>query len=172
MSECTDIVPFSLRGDWAAVRSLPQRLFSLQRCDEIGGRDAWRQERVVRIHQGWRDDGRGGSDLGFGAAVYDSAVALSMLLRSEADSLCAGQRVAELGCGTGLVSIAAAASGAATVWCTDGDAGVLDSLTRKSVADSLTEEERGRVFVQQYMWCATRSIASRLCTDSHRPRAY
>ncbi|OQR91959.1 hypothetical protein THRCLA_08835 [Thraustotheca clavata] len=62
----------------------------------------------IVIEQQWKPDGKGGTNLGFGAHVYDAALVYN-------------KKIVELGCGTGLVSIAAASFGASHIVATDGD---------------------------------------------------
>lgn len=69
--------------------------------------------------------GKGGTEIGFGASVYDSSIVMSEFLQEPVlvggDSHVAGKSVVELGCGPGLNSIAATLARAAFVYCTDGD---------------------------------------------------
>lgn len=113
---------------------------------------------VLRIRQNWGEDGRGGTDLGFGSAAFPAAVALALYLenplhgpaaeREGAARACgctyvSGRTVLELGCGVGLTSMAAAALGALAVVATDGDDGVLE-LTRDNVTRNAAGWNRGR----------------------------
>ena len=50
-----------------------------------------------------------------GGSVWESGEALARLLVTEGSSRVVGRRVLELGCGTGLVGLAAAAAGAGAV---------------------------------------------------------
>ena len=75
--------------------------------------------------------GKGGTEIGFGASVYDSSIVMSEFLQEPVDnngdnnssssSIVAGKSVLELGCGPGLNSIAASLARAAFVYCSDGD---------------------------------------------------
>lgn len=108
------------------------------------------------MKQEWKDDGKGGTELGFGACVFDSSVVLSHLLSESkrfASYFESSNRsvVVELGCGCGLVSIVAAARGAFNVFATDGDEGSL-RLARENVEDNLIDGERKRVAVKQLLW--------------------
>ena len=40
--------------------------------------------RTIDIKQRWRDGGRGGTDIGFGASVYDSSIVLSWYIEQHA----------------------------------------------------------------------------------------
>ena len=101
------VVPFAYTSPFADTLRLPERQV------EVGGK-------VLRLKQRHECNGRGGTELGFGASVYNASVALSLWL--EAHPAVLQQRtVVELGCGPGLVSIAASLLGARAVLCTDGD---------------------------------------------------
>jgi len=85
-------------------------------------------DKPVKILQQWQAGGKGGTELGFGASVYDGAFALSYCLQeiimplSASSASCERGSLIELGCGPGLVSIVAAMSGGFTqVIATDGD---------------------------------------------------
>nr|CCA17001.1 conserved hypothetical protein [Albugo laibachii Nc14] len=89
-----------------------------------GLRDAKRVIQVgshsIEIAQRWKNDGKGGTALGFGASVYDAAIVLALYLAHNPDYV-RNKNVLELGCGTGFLSIAAARLGASFVLATDGD---------------------------------------------------
>jgi hypothetical protein len=102
-------------------------------------------EHRINIRQAWKPDGKGGTEIGYGAVVYPSAVVLADELREVALD---GKRVVELGAGHGFVSIAAAVLGAAQVVCTDGDEGSC-SLAAVNVADNSVE---GTVEVSRMLW--------------------
>ena len=75
---------------------------------------------MLCIQQRYCSDGRGGTELGFGASVYNASIALSFYL--EANPLFIKNKIViELGCGPGLVSIAASILEAKFVIPTDGD---------------------------------------------------
>jgi len=61
------IVVFSHASPFADVLQLEFRLF-----DFYGTQ--------MRIHQNWVPDGKGGTDIGFGASVYNGAIVLSYYL--------------------------------------------------------------------------------------------
>jgi hypothetical protein len=57
----------------------------------------------VVIDQAWEQGGKGGTDIGFGASVYDASFLLSHWLNEVCDSdFLKGKTVVELGCGPGL----------------------------------------------------------------------
>lgn len=121
-SSSLSLVPFSLASPFHDALREPER------CVSIAGRD-------FRIAQAWKADGRGGTDLGFGASLYPSAIVLADFLATHADELVKGKRVVELGAGLGLSAMAAAAAGATKVWATDGDPLVVDLLRRNLAAN-------------------------------------
>ena len=101
------LVPFTYASPFADTLRLPERVV------EVCGK-------VLRLKQRYESDGRGGTELGFGASVYNASVALSLWLESN-PAVLQRRTVIELGCGPGLVSIAASMLGASAVLCTDGD---------------------------------------------------
>jgi len=116
------LVPFSYANPFCDLKALPQRSFWFG----LG-----REEVPVHVRQALVRDGKGGTQIGFGAAVYDAAFVLSHWL-SENPTKIRGKRVLELGSGVGLVSIVAAKFGASHVVATDGDDKSVD-LTRENV---------------------------------------
>ncbi|GLE10484.1 hypothetical protein PINS_up022629 [Pythium insidiosum] len=106
-------------------------------------------DRQILIQQAWQPDGKGGTAIGFGASVYDAAIALSLFLDSHRD-LVQGKRVIELGCGPGLVGIVAAHLNAASVLVTDGDDASV-ALTATNISrNSLDADARCRA--APYLW--------------------
>lgn len=101
------LVPFSFRNPFHDALRDASRWFPI-----VGAR--------IRIDQAWKSDGRGGTSIGFGASVYDAAVALSLYLESHRDVVYK-KRVVELGAGPGLVGVVAAHLDAERVVITDGD---------------------------------------------------
>ena len=69
--------------------------------------------RSIRMQQQWTPDGKGGTEIGFGASVYNCSIVLATYLEMNpwvvTDRICV-----ELGCGPGLVSVAAALAGKLT----------------------------------------------------------
>lgn len=113
---CTALVPFSLASPFADALRLEWRDITL------GGRR-------FRIRQAHRDDGRGGTALGFGASVYACSVVLAHYVLEHPCEFAgsgsgaggdAGGAVVELGAGLALGSMAVAAVGGRAV-ATDGD---------------------------------------------------
>lgn len=107
------IVPFSLspsKTDLAQLKRMPVREFFFEK------------EHSIQVEQRWVLDGKGGTELGFGSAVYPAAVALAFTLALNKHVDLRGKRVIELGCGTGLVALAASLwAKAHYVLATDGD---------------------------------------------------
>lgn len=135
-SSCA-LVPFSFRNPFHDALRDATRWFPL-----AGTR--------VRIDQGWKPDGRGGTSIGFGASVYDAAIMLSLYLENHKDDVF-GKRVVELGCGPGLVGIAAAHCGAQCVVITDGDAASV-ALAQKNIELNGLPSAACECYAQQYLW--------------------
>jgi len=104
----TALVPFSLSSAFTDPLRLPERIITLGAT-------------TFRIEQAWEADGRGGTDLGFGASVYPAAIVLAAFLVGLGPRVLGGVRVVELGCGVGLSALVASAAGAGCVVATDGD---------------------------------------------------
>jgi predicted nicotinamide N-methyase len=119
---CTAIVPFSLHNPAADMLRLSERRVS------IGGRD-------YVLAQHWAADGRGGTELGFGASVYGGSIVLAHYLHTHARDF-EGARVVELGAGLGLAAMVAAHAGARVV-ATDGDAGVVEYARENLAANGV-----------------------------------
>ncbi|CAI5742796.1 unnamed protein product [Peronospora destructor] len=102
----------------------------------------------IRIDQAWQSDGRGGTTLGFGASVYDSAIALSLYLAAHRD-LVKGKRIIELGCGPGLVGIVAAHLEPRSIVITDGDPASVALTQRNIEVNNLSEEI---CTAEKYLW--------------------
>eukprot|EP00658_Telonema_sp_P-2_P057880 TRINITY_DN4629_c0_g1_i2.p1 TRINITY_DN4629_c0_g1~~TRINITY_DN4629_c0_g1_i2.p1 ORF type:complete len:244 (+),score=62.10 TRINITY_DN4629_c0_g1_i2:206-937(+) len=113
------IVPFRYNNAGSAGREMAHRTFV------IG-------ESTFTIKQDFKADGKGGTALGFGANVYNSSFVLADYVSQHLAERVRGARVVELGCGTGLVSIACGALGAAEVHATDGDEELL-ALTAHNI---------------------------------------
>jgi len=79
------IVPFSLFNPYTETLKLDCRLF------QFGSK-------LIKVQQHWQPGGRGGTDIGFGASVYDCSIVLSYFLCDIADEI-NGRSVIELGCG-------------------------------------------------------------------------
>ncbi|CAN0003658.1 unnamed protein product [Ectocarpus sp. 12 AP-2014] len=100
--------------------------------------------KLLKIQQAWKGDGKGGTDIGFGASVYPAAYVLAEYLERH-PYLVRGKRVIELG---GCCAIPARAAlfcsylwmtlqGAAEVCLTDGDEESL-KLTQRNVTGNLS----------------------------------
>jgi len=112
----------------------------------------------LTIQQNWGEDGRGGSQLGFGTAVQHGAILLAEYIVQHPE-LVRGQRCVELGTGPGLVGIVAAAvAGARSVACTDGDQELLATLVNQNMVKNFGppgEDGRwleGRLWHQPLLW--------------------
>ncbi|KAK1948097.1 Protein N-lysine methyltransferase METTL21A [Phytophthora citrophthora] len=102
----------------------------------------------IRIDQAWQSDGKGGTALGFGASVYDAAVALSLYLASHRE-LVEGSRVIELGSGPGLVGVVAAHLEPKSVVITDGDPASVALTQRNIQVNSISGEV---CTAEEYLW--------------------
>ncbi|GAB9472267.1 putative methyltransferase [Globisporangium polare] len=132
------LVPFSFRNPFHDALRDATRWFP------IAGRR-------LRIEQGWKPDGRGGTSIGFGASVYDAAVLLALYLESHKHDVL-GKRVLELGCGPGLVGIAAAHCGAKSVIITDGDPASVALTQRNIELNGLPSEVTTECRAAEYLW--------------------
>lgn len=63
------LVPFRYTNPYTDTLRLPERLFDVKVGEETTV--------TLRIQQHYEEDGKGGTKLGFGASVYDAAVALA-----------------------------------------------------------------------------------------------
>lgn len=119
----TMVVPFSHASAYTDPLSLPVRVFTVN-------------DATVHIKQSMNRDGRGGTELGFGAAVYPAAIVLAHFLDMHYPRRhLVGKTVLELGCGVGFCAIAAALCGAAKVIATDGDRGSVE-LTKENILNN------------------------------------
>eukprot|EP00752_Nemacystus_decipiens_P017883 g16032.t1 len=116
------LVPFSYASPFTDQLQLAERLFTID-------------GRLLKIRQAWKGDGKGGTDIGFGASVYPAAYVLAEYLERH-PHLVRGKRVIELGTGTGFLGIATSILGAAQVCLTDGDEQSLQ-LTQENVDANL-----------------------------------
>ncbi|CAM9344878.1 unnamed protein product [Choristocarpus tenellus] len=119
------LVPFSYASPFTDQLRLRKRFFT------IG-------DKFLTIKQLWKNDGKGGSSIGFGASVYPAAYVIAEYLERHPE-LIKGKKVIELGAGTGFLGIAAAVLGASEVCITDGDEGLLD-LIADNVRSNLCEQ--------------------------------
>ncbi|KAG1693119.1 hypothetical protein DVH05_023898 [Phytophthora capsici] len=102
----------------------------------------------IRIDQAWQNDGKGGTALGFGASVYDAAIALSLYLASRLE-LVEGNRIIELGCGPGLVGVVAAHLKPKSIVITDGDPASVALTQRNIQVNNLSGEV---CTAEEYLW--------------------
>ncbi|GMF22291.1 unnamed protein product [Phytophthora lilii] len=129
------LVPFSFRNPFHDALRDATRWFP------IAGRR-------IRIDQAWQGDGRGGTALGFGASVYDAAIALSLYLASHRE-LVQRKRVIELGCGPGLVGVVAGHLEPTSVVITDGDPASVALTQRNIEVNNLPEDI---CTAEKYLW--------------------
>jgi methylase of polypeptide subunit release factors len=142
-SSLLQIVPFKLidqKTDLVKLKLLPERQFFFPPNDTS-----------VIVGQEWTLDGKGGTDLGFGSAVYPTAIAMSYFLATPNAHLeLEGKRVLEIGCGTALVGLTASKCGRASyVLCTDGDAQTV-SLAEKNIRRNDVPSES--ISARQLLW--------------------
>lgn len=134
-SATSTLVPYSFRNPFHDALRDASRWFP------IAGK-------TIRIDQAWQSDGRGGTALGFGASVYDAAIALSLYLADHPE-LVKGNRVLELGCGPGLVGIVAAHFEPTSVILTDGDAASV-ALTQHNI--QVNKLSQDVCMAEKYLW--------------------
>ncbi|KAF4028835.1 Lysine methyltransferase [Phytophthora infestans] len=137
LTAASALVPFSFRSPFHDALRDATRWFP------IAG-----TSKRIRIDQAWQSDGRGGTSLGFGASVYDAAIALSLYLASHPD-LIKGGRVIELGCGPGLVGVVAAHLEPKSIVITDGDSASVALTQRNIKANDLSEDV---CTAEEYLW--------------------
>lgn len=93
----TELVPFSMFNPYTEMLKLDKRLFRFHN-DSIS----------ITMDQDWKPGGRGGTNIGFGASVYDCSIVLAYFLSLESISReIKGKTVIELGCGPAFASLAA-----------------------------------------------------------------
>ncbi|KAL4095827.1 hypothetical protein PRIC1_009194 [Phytophthora ramorum] len=146
------LVPFSFRNPFHDALQDATRWFP------IAGKR-------IRIDQAWQGDGRGGTALGFGASVYDAAIALSLYLAAHRD-LVKGNRVVELGCGPGLVGVVAAHLEPKSVVITDGDPASVELTQRNIKANDISG---GVCTAEEYLWG---DLEHRLVPKANGPEYY
>mmetsp|Transcript_8001 Transcript_8001/g.9639 ORF Transcript_8001/g.9639 Transcript_8001/m.9639 type:complete len:242 (+) Transcript_8001:41-766(+) len=100
---------------------------------------------TIKIEQAWRDDHRGGTEIGFGACVYESSYVLSDYLCSHPEII-KNKKVLELGSGLGLVSIVCSKIGASLVLATDGDPASVE-LTRQNLQNNGCLNSSAKMFL-------------------------
>jgi predicted nicotinamide N-methyase len=134
---CTDLVPFTYASPFAETIKLGERQV------EIFGQ-------LLRLAQGYENDGQGGTGLGFGASVYNASIVLSLFVESQPQHVYS-RNVVELGCGPGLVSITAALARASCVVCTDGDQTSL-TLAAENVSRNVDDSLVSRISIRRLLW--------------------
>ncbi len=102
----------------------------------------------IRIEQNWKNDGKGGTSIGFGASVYDAAIVLSLYLAKKPE-IVYNKKVIELGCGPGLVGITTGFLGAKHVDVSDGDPASV-ALTRRNICANGLDNKR--CVAAEYLW--------------------
>lgn len=73
--ECTDLVIFSLSSPYSDVLKVENRLFTIFNQN-------------ITLKQQWKPGGNGGTEIGFGASVYNSSIVLSYFIEYIQESLC------------------------------------------------------------------------------------
>jgi hypothetical protein len=68
-SSCTDLVPYSMSNPFHDLLKVSQRLFHIFSSD-------------ILISQAWKPGGSGGTELGYGASVYNSSIVLAYFIES------------------------------------------------------------------------------------------
>jgi predicted nicotinamide N-methyase len=149
-----------------------QSSFVQNRIQQLGWRNRYSQDEcypvtvkdtefsVLQVQRGELD-----GTYGTGATVWPASMVLIKYLELHADDLMRNKRIADLGAGTAVCSIAAALLGASHVLCTDGDSNVVklarDNVARacKQVGGTRDEHDCGCTIiddcpltVEQYWW--------------------
>lgn len=136
----TALVPFSHAAQFVDPLGLDERVFTV--------RDV-----TIKIKQEMKRDGRGGTSLGFGAAVYPSAILLTHFLDNHYPSRnLAGKTVLELGCGVGMCSIAACMCGAGKVIATDGDERSVELTLENIEKNRHAFQSEAQIFAEKLIW--------------------
>lgn len=107
ISSCSDIVVYSSSNPFSNSLQSNERVFLFFNI-------------VLKLYQKWTEGGKGGTNIGFGASVYESSIILAKYLEINQAEI-EGKSVLEIGCGPGLSSIVASLAGAANVFMSDGD---------------------------------------------------
>jgi hypothetical protein len=76
----TDLVIFSYASPFADVLRLDKRFFSLF-------------NKTIAVKQQWKEGGRGGTDIGFGASVYNASFVLANYIQNNACLVCKNNSV-------------------------------------------------------------------------------
>ena len=136
----TALVPFSHASQFVDPLALSERVFTV--------RDV-----TIKIKQGMKRDGRGGTLLGFGAAVYPSAILLTHFLDNHYPSgKLTGKTVLELGCGVGMCGIAACVCGAGKVIATDGDERSVELTLENIERNKQAFQSESQIFAEKLAW--------------------
>ena len=101
---------------------------------------------LLKIKQVTKNDGKGGTNIGFGAGVYDAAFVLCDYLYRNAEIL-EGKSVVEIGSGPGLVGVLSSLLCSYCI-CTDGDDISVD-LTRENI---ISNERSNNCIAQRLLW--------------------
>lgn len=104
----------------------------------------------LNMLQGFKADKKGGTEIGFGASVYNGAFILASYFEARPD-LIKGKTVLELGCGPGLVGILVSILGAEMVLLTDGDQISVD-LAEKNCVRNVPSKDSACVFTRKLLW--------------------
>lgn len=135
------IVVFKHEANWSEALKIDVRVITLF------GKD-------MKFRQRWKPDGKGGSDIGFGASIYPACILLTAFLETNeygGKGYVEGKRVLELGCGLGLGGVGCVLSGAKEVFATDGD-GTLLELIRENAEANLNAREIRKLKVRRLLW--------------------
>jgi hypothetical protein len=68
-ASCTDLVVFSHASPFSDTLQLDSRIFTFLGSDVV-------------MNQKWKSGGKGGTDIGFGASVYNSSIVLAHYVES------------------------------------------------------------------------------------------
>lgn len=124
------LVPFTYCNNFIDPLRVETRLFCFPEMDDPS----------VFVKQKWETGGKGGTEIGFGASVYNSSYVLSHFLSNNVTMR--DKNVCELGCGPGLASIVAGRLHAKKAIATDGDKISIDLCKENIGLNNVTSNVR------------------------------
>lgn len=114
----------------------------------------------ISIKQGYEEGGKGGTDIGFGASVYNGSFVLSDYVRNHT-YIVRDKNTIELGGGPGLLSIVSMMANARSVLCTDGDE-ISVKLAQENIELNFGDKMHSQCGTQRLLWGDGRDIDAAL----------